>query len=91
MLFTCLLAFNVNNKPVISWQFQVCLFAIKLFLFFFQMEPSKKWMNFFNDRFNEQYKVGVQRFLNYAFAKTGEEHEMRCSCVKCNNTDFRSR
>ena len=55
------------------------------------MAPSKKWMSFFNDRLNEQYKVGVQRFLNYAFAKTGKEHEMRCPCVKCNNTDFRSR
>ncbi|XP_073045933.1 uncharacterized protein [Primulina eburnea] len=55
------------------------------------MTPSKEWMIFFNDRFNEKYKVGVEQFLNYAFKKTSEENNIRCPCVKCNNTDYGSR
>ncbi|KAG6503091.1 hypothetical protein ZIOFF_035380 [Zingiber officinale] len=55
------------------------------------MAPSKEWMSFFNDRFNEKYKVGVEQFLNYAFKKTSEENSIRCPCVKCNNTDYGSR
>ncbi|XP_019189999.1 PREDICTED: uncharacterized protein LOC109184453 [Ipomoea nil] len=55
------------------------------------MAPSKKWMSFFNDRLNEHYKDGVQKFLNYAFLKTAEEHKIRCPCVKCKNSGYRSR
>ncbi|KAG6493785.1 hypothetical protein ZIOFF_048788 [Zingiber officinale] len=55
------------------------------------MAPSKEWMSFFNDRFNEKYKVGVEQFLNYAFKKTSEENSIRCPCAKCSNTDYGSR
>lgn len=55
------------------------------------MAPNKKWMSLVSDRLNEQYKVGVDQFLNYAFSKTGELHEIRCPCVKCKNTSKGSR
>ncbi|XP_075515419.1 uncharacterized protein LOC142550065 [Primulina tabacum] len=44
--------------------------------------------DFFNDRFNGKYKVGVEEFLNYAFKKTSGENSIRCPCVKCNNTGY---
>ncbi|XP_057797295.1 uncharacterized protein LOC131013238 [Salvia miltiorrhiza] len=55
------------------------------------MAPSKKWMNFVNDRLNEKYKAGVVEFLDYAFSKMGEVCEIQCPCVKYNNTDKGSR
>ncbi|KAL8512519.1 hypothetical protein ACS0TY_018844 [Phlomoides rotata] len=44
-----------------------------------------------NDRLNEEYKVGVAEYLNYAFSKMGEQREIRCPCVKFKNTDKGSR
>ncbi|XP_049396661.1 uncharacterized protein LOC125860692 [Solanum stenotomum] len=50
------------------------------------MAPSKQWMQLVDNRLDETYLVGVQKFLDYAFRKTGEEYEIRCPCVKCCNT-----
>ena len=56
------------------------------------MAPKKQWMKLTSiDRLNEEYKFSVTEFLNYAFNKTGEEHEVRCPCVKCNNTNSGTR
>ncbi|XP_049414667.1 uncharacterized protein LOC125877411 [Solanum stenotomum] len=50
------------------------------------MAPSKQWMELVDNRLDEVYLAGVQKFLDYAFQRTGEEHEIRCPCVKCFNT-----
>ncbi|XP_044503419.1 uncharacterized protein LOC123224000 [Mangifera indica] len=53
------------------------------------MAPDKQWMNLVNDRLSEAYQLGIKNFLNYASKKVGD-HEIRCPCVKCNNTYSRS-
>ncbi|XP_049397294.1 uncharacterized protein LOC125861439 [Solanum stenotomum] len=55
------------------------------------MAPSKQWMQLVDNRLDEIYLIGVQKFLNNAFQKTGEEHEIRCPCVKCYNTTLGTR
>jgi len=55
------------------------------------MAPSKQWMQLVDHRLDETYLVGVQKFLDYAFQKTGEEYEIRCPCVKCYNTTLGTR
>ena len=56
------------------------------------MAPKKQWMKLISiDQLNEEYKFGVTEFLNYAFNKIGEEHEVRCPRVKCNNTNYGTR
>ncbi|KAH0722630.1 hypothetical protein KY290_005286 [Solanum tuberosum] len=51
------------------------------------MAPSKQWMQLVDNRLDEIYLDGVQKFLNYdAFQRTGEENEIRCPCIKCFNT-----
>lgn len=55
------------------------------------MAPSKQWMQLFDDRSNETYLSGVQKFLNYAFQKTGELYEIRCPCIRCCNTTLGTR
>ncbi|KAH0781606.1 hypothetical protein KY290_001204 [Solanum tuberosum] len=50
------------------------------------MAPSKQWMELVDNRLDEVYLAGVQKFLDYAFQRIGEEHEIRCPCVKCFNT-----
>ncbi|WMV09010.1 hypothetical protein MTR67_002395 [Solanum verrucosum] len=50
------------------------------------MAPSKQWMELVDNRLDEVYLVGVQKFLDYAFQRTGEEQEILCPCVKCFNT-----
>ncbi|KAM3377374.1 hypothetical protein P3S68_009787 [Capsicum galapagoense] len=64
-------------------------------LCYFQMKkvmaPSKQWMKLINDRDSEIYKSAVKKFLNYAFRKTREEHEIRCPCNKCFNTTLGTR
>ncbi|XP_019248394.1 PREDICTED: uncharacterized protein LOC109227650 [Nicotiana attenuata] len=50
------------------------------------MAPSKQWMQLVDNRLDKAYLIGVQKCLDYAFQKTGEEYEIRCPCVKCCNT-----
>ncbi|XP_052176708.1 uncharacterized protein LOC127791014 [Diospyros lotus] len=53
------------------------------------MAPDKQWMNLVNDRLSETYQFGIKEFLRYASKKLGD-CEIRCPCVKCNNTYERS-
>ncbi|XP_052185250.1 uncharacterized protein LOC127796886 [Diospyros lotus] len=53
------------------------------------MAPDKQWMNLVNDRLSETYQFGIKEFLRYASKKLGDR-EIRCPCVKCNNTYERS-
>ncbi|XP_019225059.1 PREDICTED: uncharacterized protein LOC109206668 [Nicotiana attenuata] len=55
------------------------------------MAPSKQWMQLVDNRLDEAYLIGVQKFLDYAFQKTGEEYEIRCPYVKCCNTTLGTR
>ncbi|XP_060213001.1 uncharacterized protein LOC132640428 [Lycium barbarum] len=55
------------------------------------MAPSKQWMQLVDNRLNEAYLIGVQKFLDYAFRRTGELYEIRCPCVKCCNTTLGTR
>ncbi|XP_015168116.1 uncharacterized protein [Solanum tuberosum] len=48
-------------------------------------------MQLVDNRLDETYLLGVQKFLDYAFQKTGEEYEIRCPCVKCYNTTLGTR
>nr|XP_009786325.1 PREDICTED: uncharacterized protein LOC104234459 [Nicotiana sylvestris] len=50
------------------------------------MAPSKEWMQLVDNRLDEAYSIGVQKFLDYAFRRTRELYEIRCPCVKCCNT-----
>ncbi|XP_016484005.1 uncharacterized protein LOC107804598 isoform X2 [Nicotiana tabacum] len=50
------------------------------------MAPSKEWMQLVDNRLDKAYSIGVQKFLDYAFRRTGELYEVRCPCVKCCNT-----
>ncbi|KAK6782081.1 hypothetical protein RDI58_019877 [Solanum bulbocastanum] len=50
------------------------------------MGPNNQWMQVVDHRLDETYLVGVQKFLDYAFERTGEQYEIRCACVKCYNT-----
>lgn len=44
-------------------------------------------MQLVDNRLDEPYLIGVQKFLDYAFRRTGELYEIRCRCVKyCNTT-----
>ena len=52
------------------------------------MAPNKEWMNLVNDRLNEAYQMGVQKFLDYALKKLGAKNKIRCPCMKCCNTNF---
>lgn len=45
------------------------------------MVPSKQWMQLVDNRLDETYLLGVQKFLDYAFRKTGKEYEIRCPCA----------
>ncbi|KAK6775858.1 hypothetical protein RDI58_026859 [Solanum bulbocastanum] len=49
------------------------------------MAPSKQWMKLVDNRLDEVYFASVQKFLDYAFQRTGEEHEIQCPCIKCFN------
>nr|XP_009601086.1 uncharacterized protein LOC104096432 [Nicotiana tomentosiformis] len=49
------------------------------------MAPDKQWMQLIHDRLDDAYKLGVEKFLNYAFTRLGEIHTIRCPCVKCGN------
>ncbi|XP_052197326.1 uncharacterized protein LOC127804495 [Diospyros lotus] len=53
------------------------------------MAPDKQWMNLVNDRLSETYQFGIKEFLRYATKKVGDR-DIRCPCVKCNNTYSRS-
>ena len=55
------------------------------------MAPSKEWMNLVNDRLNEAYQIGVQKFLDYTLKKLGAKNKIRCPCTKCCNTDLGTR
>jgi len=55
------------------------------------MAPSKQWMQLVDDRLNEDYSIGLEIFLNYAFQRTREMYEIRCLCVKCCNTTLGTR
>ncbi|KAH6763042.1 S-adenosylmethionine carrier 1 [Perilla frutescens var. hirtella] len=55
------------------------------------MTTNKEWMSLFNDRLNEKYQIGVETFLNFAFGMAGSNHTILCPCVKCINTEYKSR
>lgn len=55
------------------------------------MAPSKQWVQLFDNWLDETYVVGVQKFLDYAIRKTGEQYEIQCPCVKCCNTTLGTR
>lgn len=43
-----------------------------------------------DDRLNNEYEIGVESFIKYAFGKTGEKEKIKCPCVKCKNSSFGS-
>ncbi|XP_056688131.1 uncharacterized protein [Spinacia oleracea] len=43
-----------------------------------------------DDRLNNEYEIGVEYFIKYAFGKTGEKEKIKCPCVKCKNSSFGS-
>ncbi|XP_070009493.1 uncharacterized protein [Nicotiana sylvestris] len=49
------------------------------------MAPDKQWMELVHDRLDDAYILGVEKFLNYAFTRLEETHEIRCPCIKCCN------
>jgi len=49
------------------------------------MAPDKQWMQLIHDRLDDAYKLGVEKFLDYAFTRLGETHTIRCPCIKCGN------
>ncbi|XP_016459915.1 uncharacterized protein LOC107783459 isoform X1 [Nicotiana tabacum] len=55
------------------------------------MTPSKQWMQLVDNRLDEAYLIGVQKFLDYALRTTGESYEIRCPYVKCCNTTLGTR
>ena len=55
------------------------------------MAPSKAWMRLVDERLDDQYLDGVEKFLDYAFSQAGGEIEIRCPCIKCCNTYSLSR
>nr|XP_016506057.1 PREDICTED: uncharacterized protein LOC107823867 [Nicotiana tabacum] len=55
------------------------------------MSTSKQWMQLVDNRFDDTYLIGVQKFLDYAFRRTGELSEIRCPCVKCCSTKLGTR
>lgn len=38
------------------------------------MTPSKEWMQLDDNRLDETYLLGVEKFLDYSFQKIGEEY-----------------
>ena len=51
------------------------------------MAPSKQWMSLIETgRIDKAYVVCVQKFLDYAFKKIGQNGKIRCPCIKCCNT-----
>ena len=50
------------------------------------MTPSKIWMRLVDERLDDEYLEGVEKFLDYAFSPAGRENEIRCPCIKCCNT-----
>lgn len=48
-------------------------------------------MQLIDNRIDAFYLVGVQKFLDYAFQKIGEEYEIWCPFVKCYNTTLGAR
>ena len=54
------------------------------------MAPSKGWMKFSRDgRLSNDYEVGVEKFIKYAFKRTGKD-TIKCPCVRCCNSSFAS-
>jgi len=41
-------------------------------------------------RLSDEYEVGVDKFIKYAFRRTGENYEIKCPCVRCCNSSFQS-
>lgn len=49
------------------------------------MVPNKELTQLVHDRLYNAYIIGVEKFLDYAFAKLGETQQIRCPCIKyCN-------
>lgn len=55
------------------------------------MAPSKQWMQLVDNHLDETYLLGVEKFLDYAFQKIGEEYEIQCPSVKCYHAFFGTR
>ncbi|WMV40936.1 hypothetical protein MTR67_034321 [Solanum verrucosum] len=56
------------------------------------MAPCKQWMQLsLDNRVDQAYLDGVQKFLDYAFQRSGKEAEIRCPCYKCCNTTLGTR
>ncbi|KAH6775537.1 hypothetical protein C2S52_013098 [Perilla frutescens var. hirtella] len=55
------------------------------------MTTNKEWMSLYNDRLNEKYQTGVENFLNFAFGMANSNQNVLCPCVKCKNTEYKSR
>ncbi|XP_059308563.1 uncharacterized protein LOC132059799 [Lycium ferocissimum] len=67
------------------------LLVAKHSLIFQVMAPNKRRKQVVDDGDDEDYLIGVQKALDYAFGVTEELYEMRCPCVKCCYTTLGTR
>ncbi|OIT36949.1 hypothetical protein A4A49_53602, partial [Nicotiana attenuata] len=60
---------------------------------YFPLKPrlQGQCMQLVDNRLDDTYLIGVQKFLDYAFRRTGELYEIRCPCIKCCNTTLGTR
>ncbi|KAH0722394.1 hypothetical protein KY290_005073 [Solanum tuberosum] len=54
------------------------------------MAPNKEWMQLVQDRLDNAYIIGVEKFLDYSFTKLGETQEIRCPCIRCCNASSKT-
>jgi len=75
------------------YAFSYCSYFLNLFNVFSKvMAPCKQWMQLsLDNRVDQAYLDGVQKFLDYAFQRSGKEAEIRCPCYKCCNTTLGTR
>ena len=55
------------------------------------MTHNKEWMQLVQDRLDNAYIIGVEKFLDYAFTKLGETQEICCPCIRCCNASSKTR
>ena len=51
------------------------------------MASNKSWIQIRN-RLSDEYKVGMEEFLNYAFECSTESDKILCPCIKCRNHKY---
>ncbi|XVF61216.1 hypothetical protein PTKIN_Ptkin08bG0112300 [Pterospermum kingtungense] len=48
---------------------------------------DRSWMQ--NMRWSEEYREGVERFLDFAFENASEDGRILCPCLRCANIDWK--